>query len=80
MTLKTSNNRVQPSNLVLIHGIDFDIVWDEFKKSSSFFIPTIDVPGTKKIIESECKRLKIKVRTKGVTENQIRGVRAWRLE
>jgi hypothetical protein len=65
---------------VLIHGINFDIEWSKFVKASSFFIPTIDVPGTKEIIRTECKRLKIKIRMKGVTENKIRGVRVWRLE
>tara|TARA_R110002020_G_scaffold104177_3_gene243849 strand:- start:8003 stop:8200 length:198 start_codon:yes stop_codon:yes gene_type:complete len=65
---------------MLIHGINFDVEWSKFDKAASFFIPTIDVDGTKKIIQAECKRLKMKIRTKGVTENQIRGVRVWRLE
>jgi len=66
--------------MMQIHGIQFEVLWDEFKLYSSFFIPCLDVKLARKIIRENCRRKKFKVRIKTVTENKLRGVRVWRLE
>ena len=66
--------------MIQIHGILFDVQWDEFKLYSSFFIPCLDDKKTKRLLYVECKKRKLQVRIKTVTENRIRGVRVWRLK
>jgi hypothetical protein len=56
-----------------------EIDWSKFKPYSSFFIPCLDVQSMKQQVRKECKRMKFRVLIKVVTENQIRGIRVWRL-
>ena len=66
--------------MMQIHGIQFDVLWDEFKPHSSFFIPCLDTKLAKKVIREKCRGKKLKIRIKTVVENKVRGVRVWRLE
>jgi hypothetical protein len=66
--------------MIQIHGIAFDIEWDKFKPSSSFFIPCLNTKEAKRVLNIACKHKKVKVRMKVVVENKIRGIRVWRLE
>ena len=66
--------------MIQIHGITFDIEWDKFKPSSSFFIPCLNTKEAKRVLKIACKHKKFKVRMKVVVDNKIRGIRVWRLE
>tara|TARA_Y100000590_G_scaffold426150_1_gene534886 strand:+ start:324 stop:530 length:207 start_codon:yes stop_codon:yes gene_type:complete len=66
--------------MIQIHGITFNIEWDKFKRSSSFFIPCLNSKEAKRVLRIACKHKKYKVRMKVVIENKVRGVRVWRLE
>ena len=66
--------------MIQIHGITFNIEWDKFKRSSSFFIPCLNSKEAKRVLRIACKHQKFKIRMKVVTENKVRGVRVWRLE
>jgi len=63
-----------------IHGISFNIDWAKFKPGRTFFIPCLDVEGAKKEVEAVAKRLKYSVETRGVIENNVKGLRVWRLK
>ena len=63
-----------------IHGIVFDIQWDKFEPHSSFFIPCLNDRKAKKLLYAECRKRRLQVRIKTVTENRIRGIRVWRLK
>jgi hypothetical protein len=45
----------------------------------SFFIPCLDPPSAKKVILRVTKRLKIKIITKLVIEEGVKGLRVWRI-
>ena len=66
--------------MIQIHGILFDVQWDKFKPHSSFFIPCLNDKKAKKLLYAECRKQKVQVRIKTVTEDRIRGVRVWRLK
>ena len=66
--------------MIQIHGILFDIQWDKFELHSSFFIPCLNDKKAKKLLYAECRKQKMQVRIKTVTEDRIRGVRIWRLK
>jgi hypothetical protein len=63
-----------------IHGISFNIDWAKFKPGRTFFIPCLDVEGAKKEVEAVAKRLKYSVEMRGVIENNVKGLRVWRLK
>jgi len=63
-----------------IHGISFNIDWAKFKPGRTFFIPCLDVEGAKKEVETVAKRLKYSVEMRGVIENNVKGLRVWRLK
>ena len=47
---------------------------------SSFFIPCVGVTQAKELIERKMKRLNYNVIVKIVIEDNIRGVRVWRIK
>lgn len=61
------------------HGIPIEIVWGAFKIGTSIFIPGIDQDDLKRQLRWEMTRLKLKVVIKAVIENDILGVRVWRV-
>ena len=63
-----------------IHGISFNIVWERFGVGTSFFIPCLDVHETKGKVKEVAKRLGYKVVTKLVIEENIKGLRVWRVK
>jgi hypothetical protein len=46
---------------------------------TSFFVPCLDGGKTKKVIQSVTKRLKVKIITKLVIEEGVKGLRVWRI-
>ena len=61
------------------HGIQINLQWDLFQIRTSFFVPGIDRQGLEKRIRREMHRLAIRVVTRQVIENDILGVRVWRI-
>jgi hypothetical protein len=64
---------------VLIEGILYTIDWENFTVGSSFFIPCVDDVTAKHEIMRVMTRLKYAVILKIVIEDEIRGLRVWRV-
>jgi hypothetical protein len=62
-----------------IEGVRYDINWRAFRKGTSIFIPCLDPPRAKENIRAILRRLRIKVLMKLVIEENIRGLRIWRV-
>lgn len=62
-----------------IEGITYQINWKAFKRGTSFFIPCLDADAALKEIRRNTKRLKYSVVSKVVIEDNVRGVRTWKL-
>lgn len=60
-------------------GIPLLIEWDKFHPGSSFFIPCIDRRAMQRFVVQEAQRLKISIICKQVIENNIYGLRVWRV-
>ena len=63
-----------------IHGISFNVVWERFGVGTSFFVPCLDCNETKAKVKEVAKRLGYKVQTKQVVEENIKGLRVWRVK
>lgn len=64
---------------MLVESVSYQINWKAFKKGTSIFIPCINPKTALVEIMSTMKRHKIKVATKVVIQDGVRGVRIWRL-
>jgi hypothetical protein len=62
-----------------IEKIDYNINWRNFKAGYSFFIPCIACTEAKKTLKETARKLKINIVMKTVIENNIRGIRVWRV-
>ena len=64
---------------MLVENVSYQINWKAFKKGTSIFVPCLNSPKAVEEIMSTMKRLKVKVVTKVVIQDGVRGVRIWRL-
>jgi hypothetical protein len=64
---------------VLTNGTDYQILWSEFKPGSSIFLPAIDTDAAVLAIKKESERLEFEFVHKVVIEDDIKGIRVWRL-
>ncbi len=64
---------------MLTNGTDYDIDWPDFKPGSSIFIPAVDTKAAIDAIKREATRLEFQYVYKVVVEDNIKGVRVWRL-
>lgn len=62
-----------------IEGVSYDINWRAFKRGTSIFIPCLNPPHAKEDVKAILRRLRIKVVIKLVIEENIRGLRIWRM-
>jgi len=62
-----------------VERVEYNINWKTFKRGSSFLIPCLDAAQTREKILGITKRFKLKVVTKVVIEEGIRGLRVWRV-
>lgn len=62
-----------------IHTIEYEVDWDKFKPYSSFFIPALNYKQAKEIVLAECMSRGFKIAARLSIENDVRGVRVWRL-
>jgi hypothetical protein len=64
---------------VKIHGISFNVVWEKFKVGTSFFIPCLDPVEAEQQVRRTTRRLGIRIKTRAVIEENIKGLRVWRI-
>jgi hypothetical protein len=64
---------------MLVEGVSYGIKWKKFRKGYSIFIPCLNGANARLELLGTTKRLKIKVLTKVVIENGIRGLRIWKM-
>jgi hypothetical protein len=64
---------------VLTNGTDYQILWSEFKPGSSIFLPAIDTDAAVAAIIKESERLEFEFVHKVVIEDNVKGIRVWRL-
>lgn len=62
-----------------VEGVTYEVNWKAFKKGTAIFIPCIDPRKAKTQVLVVTKRLGIKILTKVVVQDGIRGLRIWRL-
>ena len=62
-----------------IEGVDYEVDWREFKKGRSMFFPCLDPDRAREDMKPVLRRLRIKVISKGVIQDGIRGLRVWRM-
>ena len=61
------------------NGVDYQILWSEFKPGSSIFLPAVDTKAAIAAITKESERLEFQFVHKIVVEDGIKGIRVWRL-
>jgi hypothetical protein len=64
---------------MLTNGTDYQILWSEFKPGSSIFLPAIDTDAAVAAITKESERLEFEFVHKVVIEDNVKGIRVWRL-
>lgn len=62
-----------------VETVSYLINWRKFKVGYSFFVPCIDVEAARKSITEVTRRLRLKVITKVVVQDGIKGLRVWRI-
>jgi hypothetical protein len=62
-----------------IYNLPILVRWDKFQPGTSFFIPCIDRKQMERMVLAEAKRLKVDVLCKHVIENNVYGLRVWRV-
>jgi hypothetical protein len=64
---------------VLIEKVRYRIDWAKFRKGCSFFIPCVDTVEARDVIKRITDRLDVKVITKVVVVDGVKGLRVWRV-
>ena len=64
---------------MLVENVSYQINWKAFKRGTSIFVPCIDPKTALVEIMSIMKRVRVKVVTKVVIQDGVRGVRIWRV-
>lgn len=62
-----------------IEKLDYSIDWRKFKIGYSFFIPCINCTEARKTVIEVTRKFKMRIITKVVIEDGIRGLRVWRV-
>lgn len=63
-----------------VHGISFNVDWAKFGVGYSFFIPCLDPEHALKEIKKTTDRLGFTIKTKVVVEENVKGLRVWRIK
>lgn len=58
---------------------DFETALLGMAVGDSFFVPCLDVPAVRKKIQKEADRLQVRVRIRFVIEDELQGLRTWRI-
>jgi len=62
-----------------VETVSYQINWAKFRVGYSFFVPCINHREAEESIKRTTRRLGIKVATKLVIEDGIKGLRVWRV-
>lgn len=62
-----------------VETVSYLVNWRNFKVGCSFFVPCIDVEAARKAIAEVTRRLRLKVITKVVVQDGVKGLRVWRI-
>lgn len=62
-----------------VEGVSYQIDWSKFRTGYSFFVPCIDQMAARAAIREVTKRLGMKVETKVVIVEGVKGLRVWRV-
>jgi hypothetical protein len=65
---------------MVVDGVSYDINWRKFPIGASFFVPCIHAQQAKEDVRKLTRRLGLKVISKVVIEDGIRGLRVWRIQ
>ena len=65
--------------MMQVEGVSYDVNWRAFRRGSELFFPCLDPKRARKSIRTTCNRLRIKIVTKVVIVEGIRGLRVWRM-
>jgi len=71
---------VTDREFVELEGVNFKVVWKKFDAHSSFFVPCLNLKEGKRVLRRVCKERKYKVRVQTDIDEDVQGVRVWRLE
>lgn len=64
---------------MLVEGIEYCVDWTKFNYGYSFFVPCINPYRARMAANREAKILKVRMFTKVVVEDGVRGLRIWRV-
>lgn len=62
-----------------VENVSYQINWKAFKKGTSIFVPCLNPRVAIEEIMSTMRRVKVKVVTKVVIHDGVKGVRIWRV-
>jgi hypothetical protein len=62
-----------------VEMLTYNVNWRNFKRGHSFFIPCINSSAAKKAILAVVRKQKFDVVMKVVIEENVRGIRIWRV-
>ena len=62
-----------------IETVSYNVNWAKFRKGYSFFIPCIDHVEARAELGRVARRLKLKIITKLIVEDGVKGLRVWRI-
>lgn len=60
-----------------VEGVNYNVNWKAFRRGTSIFFPCLDPKRAKAQVLVVTNRLRIKILTKVVIEDGIRGLRIW---
>lgn len=63
---------------MLVEGVKYEINWRAFRRGTSLFFPCLNPKAVRTQLIDVTRRLRIKILTKIVIEDGIRGLRIWR--
>jgi len=64
---------------VKLAGVEYDIVWQKFRRGTSLFFPCLDPQKAREELGVVLKRLNIKVVVKTTIQEGVKGIRVWRV-
>lgn len=62
-----------------VETVSYLVNWRKFKPGTSFFVPCIDSEAARRSVAEVARRLRMKVITKVVIQDGIKGLRVWRV-
>ena len=64
---------------MVVEGVSYDVNWKGFRPGKSIFIPCLNPKKAREEILTVTDRLRLKVLFKVTIEDNVRGLRVWRV-